>query len=67
MGRAVIDIRRKKYAKLTVMKFHSSSNSGAKWLCKCECGGSCIAYAAHLKRGATKSCGCLPKGLKYEG
>lgn len=30
-----------------------------KYRCKCDCGGEKIVDWAHLKRGSTKSCGCL--------
>lgn len=31
------------------------------WLCMCDCGSEKIADASSLKRGSTKSCGCLRK------
>jgi hypothetical protein len=36
-----------------------SADGSVKWLCTCQCGGSTIACAAHLRSGHTQSCGCL--------
>ncbi len=36
------------------------------WLCRCECGNQGKIYQGHLKRGASKSCGCLRKELARE-
>jgi hypothetical protein len=33
----------------------------AQWLCVCDCGATTVTYAENLKRGRTKSCGCLPR------
>lgn len=29
------------------------------WECQCDCGNSCQAAATHLRKGETRSCGCL--------
>ena len=33
------------------------------WLCKCDCGNSIWVRGSYLKRGLTKSCGCLQKEM----
>ena len=66
MGRRAIDLTGQKFARLTAIERRGKSNNGYVWLCECECGGRCLACSSHLKRGSTKSCGCLPKGYKYE-
>ena len=38
-----------------------------KWLCSCSCGGSVAAAGDALRRGLTKSCGCIRKASKREG
>lgn len=32
-----------------------------RWLCKCDCGGTSTPLAAALKRGNSKSCGCISR------
>lgn len=53
----LIDLTNKKFGKLIAIKYMGSS----KWLCKCECGNEKIIDGSSLKRGITKSCGCLNK------
>ncbi len=31
----------------------------ARWLCRCSCGNTCVAVGSYLRRGLTRSCGCL--------
>jgi len=50
----------KKYGLLTVVSRDGSDN-GAKWLCECDCGGITSVHAGVLRRGGTRSCGCLNK------
>lgn len=38
-------------------------NGGMVWRCQCECGKKCFVRSSELKRGSTKSCGCLSKEL----
>ena len=35
----------------------------AKWLCQCQCGKRVVVDGQHLRRGKTKSCGCLKGGV----
>lgn len=53
MGK-VIDITGKKYGKLTVIEYADH----AFWKCRCSCGKEVIVRGAHLRSGASKSCGC---------
>ena len=56
----VIDERFHKYGRLTVLKRAKNTKSGmATWLCKCSCGNFIITTGARLRRGETRSCGCL--------
>ena len=40
-------------------KVESTKQGMAQWLCKCDCGNETIIRGANLRRGITKSCGCL--------
>ena len=52
-----IDISGHKFGRLTVVAY--SHGQRAMWRCSCECGSSCIVSGKNLRRGETKSCGCL--------
>ncbi len=46
--------------KLTVLNFvELRSPKGAFWLCQCECGNLATVSGISLRKGNTKSCGCL--------
>ena len=59
-----IDLISKKFGKLTVIKKAKNKGKYTQWLCQCECGNYKIARTLDLRRGHTKSCGCL-KHLQY--
>lgn len=56
-----------KFGRLTVVKFAGTEKCGRNghvhslFECLCSCGNSAIASGDNLKRGHTKSCGCLQK------
>lgn len=66
------DISGSVYGKLTVIKIHSRGDGGrAKWLCRCECGGSGV-YAKNTLDYGRSHCGCeanrkpnLSHGMRY--
>lgn len=37
------------------------------WFCKCDCGGVKVVDSRSLRRGGTRSCGCLTRERKREG
>ena len=52
------------YGRLTVIERHhmdKQDKSGTHWLCKCDCGEMTVVRADNLRRGLTRSCGCLKK------
>lgn len=51
----------KKFGKLTATERVETGNSKNKFLCVCECGGTRIAVASELNRGAIVSCGCYSR------
>lgn len=48
-----------RFHSLTVISFAGVKNGRKKWQCQCDCGNSKIVAGKELKRGDTKSCGCL--------
>lgn len=52
------DLSGKRFGRLTVLN-RVNSQSEAKWLCVCDCGGHKEVFSSNLVRGFTKSCGCL--------
>lgn len=59
------DLKGRVFEKLTVIEFdHVENNGNIRWKCKCECGNETVVAASSLKKGNTKSCGCLRKNPK---
>jgi hypothetical protein len=65
MSSQVADLSGKRFGRLTVVRRIPGSAPGAgsrvraRWLCRCECGGSIKTRTNNLTVGDTKSCGCL--------
>ena len=62
------DLTGQKFGKLMVIKrVENAKDKQAQWLCQCECGNTKIVKAISLRKGNTRSCGCLakPHGLRY--
>lgn len=59
----MLNLKNKKFGKLTVLKRVGTSTDGhyALWLCICDCGEKKVIYSTNLRQGRTKSCGCLVK------
>lgn len=60
------DITGQKFGKLLALHRVENDKPGADWLFQCDCGNTVITKQAAVKRGMTKSCGCLhfsQKGL----
>lgn len=53
------DITGKIFGKLTAVGELPRTHSGPRWRCSCSCGGESEVFLTNLKRGHTKSCGCL--------
>lgn len=54
-----------KFGRLTVIKRADNDKYGhTQWLCQCECGNQKVIAGSSLKKGLTKSCGCLAKETK---
>lgn len=63
------DITGQKFGRLTVLyRLHNynNKNHGMYWLCVCDCGNLKEVYGRDLRRGSTRSCGCLHKDKTKE-
>lgn len=58
---AVSNLQGVRFGRLTVVGRHpeGSKDGQAQWLCECDCGNGKIVRGGELKKGKTKSCGCL--------
>ena len=61
-----IDLTGKRFGRLTVIRYDHSEHDGAHWLCKCDCGTEKVIAGYLLRRGSTKSCGCLRSDASRE-
>lgn len=52
-----------RFGLLTVIKRTPNPSHAAYWLCQCDCGNTVPVRGANLRRGKTKSCGCLRNEL----
>lgn len=48
-----------RFGRLTVEAYGGESAGRKTWICKCDCGNDHKADGKELKKGSTKSCGCL--------
>ncbi len=55
-----IDLTGKRFGRLTVMRDTGKRlRNSVVWECKCDCGMKSEVITENLKRGSTKSCGCI--------
>lgn len=64
MARKAIDLSGQRFGMLKVIRRHNPGLAGPLWLCKCDCGRTCIVQGRYLRSGEVQSCGCMPKGQK---
>ena len=65
MGK-LIDLTGQKFGRLLVIERGPIRNKRIYWKCKCDCGNEVEVAGQELRRGNTKSCGCLRKELVSE-
>lgn len=66
--RKLLDISGMRYGRLTVIEraedyVSSQGNKCTQWLCRCDCGNTKVVQGGSLRKGETKSCGCLNREL----
>lgn len=56
-----INLIGQKFSFLTVIEESPirTNNGGLQWVCKCQCGNQTIVSSDNLRRGHTRSCGCI--------
>lgn len=62
----LVDLTGQKFGLLTVVKRADRPGKHVHWECDCACGGSKMVSGDALKRGATTSCGCKPRGTPVD-
>ena len=58
-GYNFIDLTGERFGRLVVIERAENRRGKTRWLCKCDCGKIKVIEGDTLKRGTTKSCGCL--------
>ncbi len=58
---AFIDLTGARYDRLIVKSYAGHMSGRTAWLCVCDCKNEIIVSGNSLRRGRTKSCGCLRK------
>jgi hypothetical protein len=61
-----IDLVGMKFGRLTVIAEAEKHDKHLRWMCECDCGNRAIVLGDNLKKGASKSCGCLQRELSKE-
>jgi hypothetical protein len=61
----VIDLTDTRHGRLLAKKCVGQNKRGEfLWLCDCDCGGRCTVTTYRLRKGTTKSCGCLLREIR---
>lgn len=56
----LIDLTGRKFGKLTVVcRVENNKHGQPQWKCICDCGNETVVVGQKLRKGITKSCGCL--------
>lgn len=59
----IVDLTGQKFGKLLVVKeLEERKNKQKQYKCLCDCGNTSVVFGSNLKRGNTKSCGCIKVG-----
>ena len=58
MGKA-LDMVGKRFGRLVVLERAGNAGPCAAWRCRCDCGNEIVTNGSCLRRGQTRSCGCL--------
>lgn len=54
------DLTGQRFGYLTVLSYdHTDQHRTTQWRCLCDCGNEVVVSGSNLRKGSTKSCGCL--------
>lgn len=60
LGVGGIDLTGQRFGKLAVIEEADRSEGGERrWLCRCDCGNESEPFGAALRKGSSRSCGCV--------
>lgn len=60
MNRNKLEIAGQRFGRLVVVSYVGPDRNGhSLWSCRCDCGGQVQTLVNYLRRGDTKSCGCI--------
>lgn len=62
-----IDLTGKRFGRLVVIGRADKKHNQYRWLCRCDCGKEVVVYGQPLRKGTTKSCGCLHREIVGQG
>jgi hypothetical protein len=57
----VMDLMGMKFERLIVLSRATNTPKNVRWNVRCDCGTEKVVYGRNLRRGATRSCGCLSR------
>lgn len=56
----------KRFGRLLVIASTVSEHNRSRWVCKCDCGSTCIKTGKYMRQGLTQSCGCIKREQNIE-
>ena len=48
-----------RFGRLVITEYAGRNGTATQWKCTCDCGNTIVALAGNIKKGDTRSCGCL--------
>jgi hypothetical protein len=61
-----VDITGQQFGYLTALRYEGSDGRKSFWRVRCQCGSEVVRVASELKKGNTRSCGCMRGRLRLE-
>jgi hypothetical protein len=58
-SRRALDLTGMRFGRLVVIERAGHRGVERAWLCHCDCGTACVTVTGSLRKGNTRSCGCL--------